>query len=142
MKWGLAASLCAALAIAVSSIVLRKIGNAVHYTVTCFWCFFICLVICVPFAYSTTGINLPRQVRYYQVIVNHYYSIQFNSYKLDFANQYISKGRINAALSRRPQLFGCTGVIRCCFTVRKGGARVNCQYIANFVCISYPNLLA
>ena len=63
MKWGLAFSLAGAFAIASSTIVLRRIGKTVHFTVTTLLFSIISIFITGVIVSLTTGFNMPCRVR-------------------------------------------------------------------------------
>ena len=63
MQLGLAAALLSGVAIASSSIVLRRISKDVHFTVLSFWFSLICVTFSGTFLLATDGFNTPCRVR-------------------------------------------------------------------------------
>ena len=63
MQIGLAAALMSGVAIASSSIVLRRISKDVHFTVLSFWFSLICVTFSGTFLLVTDGFNMPCRVR-------------------------------------------------------------------------------
>ena len=68
MQLGLAAALLSGVAIASSSIVLRRISKDVHFTVLSFWFSLICVTFSGTFLLATDGFNMPCRVRYVSLV--------------------------------------------------------------------------